>query len=416
MRQFFICFSAAMLWSCSAFALTCANGSTATGCTGSTNTAADCKALGYTREEVPNCNHYLRCPFDENYKICVSDPQGSQCPDGYSLSVTKDSCGTALGWKFLTNGKVSTYDCGKCECAAPAECSWDSSNKGTANLSDACCNGKSKTCTSTCKEVTIPANATATTTCTGCNKTVNTAFKCNDGYDLSADGKSCAKATTSACSTCPEGTTFIKSGDEITGPGSYCIGGLIKFDKRGSGSGEYTFYPGPGCGGEQRLVISGNTDVKSITSYVYATIGNENGARIFNLELHAGGGFLAPLVCGTYSVSGNQCYKNGENCKVKLYGNYTYSFGNFNVGAPNLPPIVSCSLEGGNPTTKPKLRFEADASDSHYLFTGNSGTISGGVSCSLGSADGSCLGVTCTAKSSSGNTITGTMKSYNSCY
>lgn len=196
MRQFIICFSMALLWTASANAISCVTGKTASGCTGSTNTAADCKALGYSKIETPNCNHYLRCPFDDSYKICVNDPQGTQCPDGYSLSVTAATCGSSIGWKFLTNGKVSTYDCGKCECQAPTECKWDSNNKGSANLSDACCDGTSKTCASTCKEITVPANATASATCTGCGKTVNTDFKCNDGYAKSADGKNCKKKIT----------------------------------------------------------------------------------------------------------------------------------------------------------------------------------------------------------------------------
>lgn len=31
----------------------------------------DCQTLGYSKNEVEKCKHYIRCPFDPNYKKCT---------------------------------------------------------------------------------------------------------------------------------------------------------------------------------------------------------------------------------------------------------------------------------------------------------------------------------------------------------
>lgn len=88
----------------------------------------------------------------------------------------------------------------RCECHAPSECKWRDDNKGSGTLSESCCNGKYKTCTSTCQESKTPVNATCSNYCTGCNIQVCTAWTCNNGYTKS--NNTCVVAS------CPSGYTL----------------------------------------------------------------------------------------------------------------------------------------------------------------------------------------------------------------
>ena len=65
-----------LLSASSALALTCANdyGSSA-GCASNTTAAGDCATLGYSKDNVDGCEHYLYCPFDTSYKRCVSSEE-----------------------------------------------------------------------------------------------------------------------------------------------------------------------------------------------------------------------------------------------------------------------------------------------------------------------------------------------------
>ena len=63
-----------LLSASSALALTCANdyGSSA-GCASNTTAAGDCTTLGYSKDNVDGCEHYLYCPFDTSYKRCATE-------------------------------------------------------------------------------------------------------------------------------------------------------------------------------------------------------------------------------------------------------------------------------------------------------------------------------------------------------
>lgn len=95
-----------LLVSTSAFALTCADGST--GCVDSKQAANDCLNLGYTLDE-PDCDHPLLCPFNTNYKVCVKEKTSGTdtCTDG---TMTKAEC-DAQGGTFLS---PLTGECGIC--------------------------------------------------------------------------------------------------------------------------------------------------------------------------------------------------------------------------------------------------------------------------------------------------------------
>ena len=60
-----------LLSASSALALTCVTGNN-TGCSDEATAAAECESLGYSKKADKNCEHYLICPFDNDYRICVS--------------------------------------------------------------------------------------------------------------------------------------------------------------------------------------------------------------------------------------------------------------------------------------------------------------------------------------------------------
>lgn len=62
-----------LLASTSALALSCYDGST--GCIDTAQASKDCLNLGYSLNE-PECEHYLLCPFNTDYKICVKEKAG----------------------------------------------------------------------------------------------------------------------------------------------------------------------------------------------------------------------------------------------------------------------------------------------------------------------------------------------------
>ena len=125
-----LCGALTLLSTTSAFALSCINdygGSSS--CANNTQAAGDCETLGYSKDNVSGCEHYLYCPFDISYKRCVSMPEEvfSACPEGYSdklLSVS--DCGTqgSKGWTFSSTtveaSDGSQVTCGKC---SPKTCS-----------------------------------------------------------------------------------------------------------------------------------------------------------------------------------------------------------------------------------------------------------------------------------------------------
>ena len=101
-------FLPALLFSVSAHALSCfPNYSGSTGCD-TTDTAGDCKTLGYDTEDVTGCTHYIYCPFNTDYKVCINKGDDSTttptCKDG-GYSDTKDRLATKcteVSYKGLT--------------------------------------------------------------------------------------------------------------------------------------------------------------------------------------------------------------------------------------------------------------------------------------------------------------------------
>ena len=206
-----------LLSTTSAFALSCVNdygGSSS--CAGSTQAAGDCTTLGYFKNNVDGCEHYLYCPFDTAYKRCVSldctTYTLSSCPSG---ATSCSSCQSGSSTKYKINGCKSGYVVSVNTCvdnpctgfdltSCPANGFCSSCLSGTANKyklnscsSEYKLSGDSCVCATTCKDTaTVPANATAVKeTCTACgvDTEIITGFTCNDGYVKS--GNSCVAAT-----------------------------------------------------------------------------------------------------------------------------------------------------------------------------------------------------------------------------
>ena len=100
-KPFSYSMAAVLLSSTSALAAACFDGSS-TSC--ATSNASDCLALGYSKDDVVGCKHYLLCPFDTSYKACVTQKYADPCEDGYvfingECVKAYASCEDA-GWKY----------------------------------------------------------------------------------------------------------------------------------------------------------------------------------------------------------------------------------------------------------------------------------------------------------------------------
>ncbi len=86
------------------------------GCVGSSATANDCTSLGFKKDDVAGCKHYLYCPFDQNYKACVAkedtpstDPV-DECAD-YPLT----SCPANANCSECQSGDTTKYKVNSCK-------------------------------------------------------------------------------------------------------------------------------------------------------------------------------------------------------------------------------------------------------------------------------------------------------------
>ena len=107
-----LCGVLTLLSTTSAFALSCLNDYGGTSSCTNANPAGDCTTLGYSKDNVSGCEHYLYCPFDTAYKRCVKYGEG-ECSDGYVR--TAEDCGDrgSSGWILGTDKDAA--GCYKCE-------------------------------------------------------------------------------------------------------------------------------------------------------------------------------------------------------------------------------------------------------------------------------------------------------------
>ena len=107
MRNFTLTLVSGLVIAGSANALTCINDYGGTSSCTNANPAGDCTTLGYSKDNVSGCEHYLYCPFDTAYKRCVKEG----CGDGFAKDVS--GCGKSgdKGWLLI---KTSGSECGLC--------------------------------------------------------------------------------------------------------------------------------------------------------------------------------------------------------------------------------------------------------------------------------------------------------------
>lgn len=402
------------------------------------NSHPDCEAMGYSKTGWEDCDRTLSCLYDPSYKVCATqcnDGGDGVCSDGKILSsecaaqggiglvnttesseIVNDPCVKCqkcndIGYTMVSTGNISDSD----ECQDEIYYSWNGNISHKCCIDeDACpsgyilkelCSGDQDLISN---EIKYKGN-----TCVTCDKCSTQWWKKGEngytGETTPPSGYKCtfyrayypdAMACCEPCSTCVGGT-YITSADQITTPGTYCVGGNINITRSTTEmmNGHYIFQPS-GCG--SFLTIA--TQIKSVVSNVYTTI--NNGAAVESLTLTAGGKFNVPMNCGSYTGSGT----TGKNCQVTLYGStdkYDFSASKQNDTARNLPTLVSCSQGVGDSGNKSQLIFGTNApSSSGYLFTG---TAKNG-SLTLGTADDTCKGVVCERTGSNG-----TIKNGNVC-
>ena len=306
-----ICGALTLLSTTSAFALTCAYdyGGTAS-CAPDTTTAGNCETLGFSKNNVSNCEQYIYCPFDASYKRCASlDCTAytlSSCPANGSCSSCKAGGYTHLALDGCNKGYVKSgnscpanpctgYPLSSCPSSA-SSCSTCLSGKTNKYKVNGCkdgytASGNTCVCAKTCKDTaTVPDNATAVTeTCTACgvDTEIITGFKCNDGYQASGNSCVCAKtckdtatvpahatAVKSSCTACGVTTTiitgfncndgYVKSGSSCVAKScngyslSYCPTGASSCSRCKSGT--TTKYKVNGC--KSGYTLSGGTCVE----------------------------------------------------------------------------------------------------------------------------------------------------------
>ncbi|MBQ7304351.1 MAG: hypothetical protein IJW75_05520 [Alphaproteobacteria bacterium] len=179
----------------------------------------DCESTNYHSDctLVDGCYEPTACktPYVDSVTKC-----GTQGAKGYELVDVVSGCGRCEAKECITkltefnckrnNGAYSKPEetgeysgdkpCLKCACdtvTADQKCTWTNSNKGSATITNKCCNEKYSVCTSTCEKVTVPENAHSTATCTGCGETVATAWECDSSYTKVGD--ECVAQSMSIC-------------------------------------------------------------------------------------------------------------------------------------------------------------------------------------------------------------------------
>ncbi len=179
------------------WALTCKTDGSG-GCAGTAAVAADCASLGFKKEDVAGCKHYLYCPFDQNYKACVAKedtPPADECTD-YPLT----RCPTgATSCTECQSGGTTKYKVNSC--------------KNGYHLSGNTCIADS------CSGYPLDSCPTGATSCTECQSGTTTKYKidsCKSGYTL--NGNTCVSNTCTdyPLDSCPTGAVSCsecQSGD-----------------------------------------------------------------------------------------------------------------------------------------------------------------------------------------------------------
>lgn len=135
MRNFTLTLVSGLVIAGSANALTCINDYGGTSSCTNTNPAGDCETLGYSKDDVSGCDHYLYCPFDTSYKRCVTEGEQA-CTQGYArttagcnpLATVKPGTGGSIG--VIPGGSIGGVSVG----GVTATQNMSSENAASSNL------------------------------------------------------------------------------------------------------------------------------------------------------------------------------------------------------------------------------------------------------------------------------------------
>ncbi len=119
--------------------------------------SGDCASLGYSTADVPDCENYIYCPFDINYKICAhvapklldSCPAGKTCVEKYRVSGDEAACSTGYKKTVTECGTLSNgyYTLGIAQ-STNAACKQCVKNcNSDYELKDGSCSKKTESCT-----------------------------------------------------------------------------------------------------------------------------------------------------------------------------------------------------------------------------------------------------------------------------
>ncbi len=182
---------------------------------GSTPEACD-DEKATVKDEYEACDFQKVCfirECQEGYRVQNNRCVTADCRAPYTTSNQAVSdCGTEVGWNLeydeYENGnraRSGSFYCTQCVCEVPQNpsetdaCRWNKNNKGSADLSDVCCNGYYATCATKCvglakDALTEPAGkfdiaVSDALECTGCGETLYRAKACKteNGYDRVGD-------------------------------------------------------------------------------------------------------------------------------------------------------------------------------------------------------------------------------------
>ena len=346
-----ICGVLTLLSTTSAFALTCVNdyGGTAS-CASSSSKAGDCETLGFSKDDVSECGHFLYCPFDTAYKRCVtfdcSDYPLTSCPAS-AQSCSACGNGTEVSYKVnaciegyaLTDGKCTANACTDYPLTAcptgASSCSTCKSGTTTKYKVNGCKSGYTAS-GSTCVVASCPSGYSTSTT------------SCSSGYYLSTSGysgsKPCRKCVANSCSgyslsSCPTG-----------GSCSYCLSGTtIKYKLNSCNSG-YT-KSGNTCvaatcsGYSLSSCPSGASSCstcQSGSSTKYKVNGCKSGYTL-------SGSTCVAATCSGYTLS--RCPSNGKCSSCKSGSSYKYKLNSCNSGYEKVGnkcvEVNTCSEDDG---------------------------------------------------------------------
>ena len=292
----------------SANALTCQNDySGDDGCANNAQAAGDCETLGYSKDNVNECEHYLYCPFDTAYKKCVSIDcsaynlttcstgaacaeckaggrsfyKVTDCKAGYEESGDGCKAAACTGYK-LASCPTGATSCSTCLSGTTTKYKVNGCKKGYI-LSSAVIVGRAQTCIADpCTGYTLTSCPTGATSCNECLSGTTTKYKingCKAGYE--EDGNTCKVATCSGynLSKCPDKSYC----DE-------CVSGTTtkyKFVHCVSAS-DMPLTTGDGCTKYCRGILNLNPKDRNAASDGYETCKNANGTYSYLVKCKKG--------------------------------------------------------------------------------------------------------------------------------